>query len=168
MFSKFQEWYIEGKHTDIKIVCKASGNNSSGGKQNIIHAHKAVIGSQSPWLERMVYDEELKTEGRESLLILQLRDFEKFENFKLMLEYLYKFPITPQTLVPIFDAGIKYQVGLFRFLIQSFSTIIAILLRWIITSSVVCQSMCERCEITVLSKYSAFSIYLCSLFLVMI
>jgi len=108
MFSKFQEWYIEGKHTDIKIVFKGPNNSLGGNKQNIIHAHKAVIGSQSPELERMVYDDQLKSQGRESLLVLQNDD--NFDNFKLMLEYLYEFPITPQTIVPIFNASIKYQV----------------------------------------------------------
>jgi len=109
MVSKFQEWYIEGKHTDLKIVFEATNNSLGDNKQNIIHAHKAVIGSQSPVLERLIYDEQLKSQGRESLLVLR-DDDEHFDTFKLMLEYLYEFPITPQTIVPIFNASIEYQV----------------------------------------------------------
>ena len=106
MYSKLRQWYEDQDviHTDLDITLKSTESRSS----KTFLCHKMVVASHSPVLQSIIIETNMNNTGRRHWIVMWNEDF---ENFKMLLDYMYNLPVLQKNFVPLFQTALKYEVS---------------------------------------------------------
>lgn len=94
MFPILQKWYLDGTHTDLNITIRSCKNKPSS---STIAVHKCIVGFRSAVLHRMISEPHVDPPGGLARIVLWNEDV---ENFRILLSFMYGWPILQEIFVP--------------------------------------------------------------------